>query len=70
MAHGRKTTLNLDETLLRQAQDILGSQGIKETIDLALREVVTARARRRTIERLTNLDCDADEIRSSAWGRE
>lgn len=65
----RKTTLDLNEDLLARAQEILGTQGIKATIDRALYEVIAADARRKTIARLQSLDVDADELRRQAWGR-
>jgi Mg2+/Co2+ transporter CorC len=65
----RKTTLDLNEDLLMRAQGILGTRGIKETIDRALFEVLAADARRKTIERLQALDVDADELRRQAWER-
>jgi Arc/MetJ family transcription regulator len=64
----RKTTLDLNEELLSQAQEVLGTTGIKDTIDCALYEVVVADARRKVIEYLKNLDVDPDELRREAWG--
>jgi Arc/MetJ family transcription regulator len=67
----RKTSLDLNVDLLAQAQEVLGTHGIKETIDRALYEVVVADARRRTIERLTSMDgMDRfdDELQRRAWG--
>jgi Arc/MetJ family transcription regulator len=65
----RKTTLDVDEELLAQAQEVLGTRGIKATIDRALHEVIAADARRKTVARLQALDVDADELRRQAWGR-
>jgi Arc/MetJ family transcription regulator len=64
----RKTTLDLNEELLAQAQQVLGTTGIKDTVDGALREVVVADARRKYIEYLKNLEVDADDLRREAWG--
>jgi Arc/MetJ family transcription regulator len=71
MARGvRKTTLDLNVELLERAQEILGTHGIKDTIDRALEEVVAAEARRWNIEYLRNLDpIDPNELRQQAWGR-
>jgi len=64
----RRTTLDLNVDLLKRAQGILGTRGIKETIDRALYEVVVAEARRRTIARLRSMEpTDPDELRRKAW---
>ena len=65
---GRKTTIDLDEELVSQARLILGTRGIKDTIDRALSEVIVADARRRTIEQLAALDVQAEALRREAWG--
>ena len=67
MATGtRKTTLDL----LSKAQRALGTTGIKETIDLALQEVVAAEARRRHIAHLSEMEpVDTDELRREVWER-
>jgi Arc/MetJ family transcription regulator len=64
----RKTTLDLDVELLERAQQVLGTPGIKETIDRALEEVVVADARRWNIKYLRYLDVDAEELHRLAWG--
>jgi Arc/MetJ family transcription regulator len=67
----RKTTIDLNVELLERAQRVLGTQGIKDTIDRALEEVVVADARRWNIEYLRNLEpIDPDELRRIAWGNE
>lgn len=48
---GRKyTTLNLDEDLLHEAQEVLGMNRVTETIHEALREVVRGQHRRKLLE--------------------
>jgi len=47
-----KTLVDIDEGLLAQAQEALGTSTKKETINRALAEAVAAVARRREIERL------------------
>jgi len=65
----RRTTLDLNVDLLERAQAILGTRGIKDTIDRALYEVVVAEARRRTVARLRSMEpADPDELRRQAWG--
>jgi Arc/MetJ family transcription regulator len=44
-----RTTLDLDEELLRETQKELGTKGKKETIEAAMRELVNARRRQRLI---------------------
>lgn len=48
----RKTTIEIDIDLLARAQEVLGTKGVKETVDKALEEVWRAEMRRRLIERL------------------
>ncbi len=48
----RRTTIEIDEALLAEAQQVLGTSGLKETVDLALTEVVRAERRRRLAARL------------------
>jgi Arc/MetJ family transcription regulator len=66
----RKTSLVIDDDLIRRAGEILGTRGIKETIDRALEEVVVMNARREIIRRLQTmdgLDLDNPEVMRSAW---
>jgi len=48
----RKTTIEIDQQLLARAREVLGTKGIKDTIDKAFEEVWRAHLRRRFIERL------------------
>jgi Arc/MetJ family transcription regulator len=48
----RRTTIELDEVLLADAQEALGTKGVKRTIEAALTEVVRASLRRRLAARL------------------
>ncbi len=62
-----QTTLDLNEDLLSRARVILGTQGIKDTIDQALSEVIVADARRKVLAHLQTLDLDTDALRGDAW---
>jgi Arc/MetJ family transcription regulator len=68
MYHGwvtRRTTVELDEGLLADARTVLGTVGIKETVDRALTEVVRAARRRDLAARLrtgAGLDLDDETI--------
>ena len=48
----RRTSLEIDEARLEQAQRVLGTTGIKDTIDRALDEVIRAELRRRLADRI------------------
>jgi len=65
----KRTSMNVDLDLVREAQEVLGTQGTTETVHAALREIV----RRRRLERLLKHDfsnLDVEEIRESRWETE
>jgi Arc/MetJ family transcription regulator len=45
-----KTTIDVDSQKVDKAQEILGTQTIRDTVDAALRHVIAAAARREFIE--------------------
>ncbi len=49
----RRTTLEVDDTLLSQAQKALGTHGLKETVDKAFREAIRSYLRERLAERIS-----------------
>jgi len=63
----RKITLDLNAELLSRTRAILGTQGIKDTIDGALFEVIAADARRKVLAHLRTLDVDTDALRRDTW---
>lgn len=64
----RRTTLDIDEDMLAKAREILGTRGVKDTVDEALREVVRREAGTRIIEWLKeNEDLQNPEIMERAW---
>ncbi|MFI4984468.1 MAG: type II toxin-antitoxin system VapB family antitoxin [Solirubrobacterales bacterium] len=64
----RRTTLDIDEDMLSKAREILGTKGVKDTVDEALREVVRVEAGKRFIARLKdNEDFSNPEIMERAW---
>jgi len=66
----RRTTLDIDEDMLAKAREILGTRGVKDTVDEALREVVRREAGKRLIARLKeNEDFGNPEIMERAWPR-
>lgn len=66
----RKTSVDIDDRLIDQVRDVLGTSSIKETIDGALREVMRGEARRREIEALSamdGLDLADEQVMEKAW---
>ncbi len=66
----RKTSVAIDDSLIEQAQSLLGTSSIKETIDGALREVVRGAARRQEVKALAEmdgLDLANEKIMAKAW---
>jgi len=62
----RRTTIEMDEQLLEDAQAVLGTHGLKDTVDRALTEVVRASRRRALADRLgsgSGLDLDDETIK-------
>lgn len=65
-----KTALRLDDDLLDQAREVLGTSSATETIHAALTEVVARRGRERLFERLRaqhGIDLADDTVMSGAW---
>jgi len=66
----RRTTLDIDEDMLAKAREILGTRGIKDTVDEALREIVRIEAGKRLIKWYKeNEDLHNPEIMERAWPR-
>lgn len=65
-----RTTLDVDEDMLAKAQNILGTKGIKDTVDEALREVLRQDAWRKLRAWVVeNDDLRDPEIMAKAWPR-
>lgn len=67
-----KRLVEIDDSDLKQAQEILGATTIRETVARALKEVIAAEAGRQYIELLKTgyLEPMADkEYRRRAWGQ-
>ena len=65
-----KTALRLDEELLAEARDLLGTKTATDTIHTALTEVVARRGRARLFERLRTLegmDLADETVMREAW---
>lgn len=68
----RRTTIEMNEQLLEAAQAVLGTRGLKETVDRALTEVVRASRRRALADRLSSgagLDLDDETVRAARQWR-
>ena len=69
----RRTTIDIDDALLSSAQEVLGTKGLKDTVDRALGEIVRAARRRELAEQLRTGDgIDRGEEllhESRAWRR-
>lgn len=63
----KRTSLNLDMSLVDEARDVLGTRGTTETVNQALAEVVRYEKLRRLTEMV--FDVDNDEI-EAAWNAE
>jgi Arc/MetJ family transcription regulator len=64
----RRTTLDIDDDMLSKAREILGTRGVKDTVNEALLEVVRVEAGKRFIARLKdNEDFGNPEIMERAW---
>jgi Arc/MetJ family transcription regulator len=66
----RKTTLEVDETLFQRAREVLGTRGLKATVQRAFEEVLAADARRRAVRQLQEmdgLDLDKPDVMAGAW---
>ena len=65
-----KKLVDIDETALASAQEMLGAATMKETVNRALVEVARAAERRAHLLRLAGmvgLELDDDEVMSGAW---
>jgi hypothetical protein len=66
----RKTTLEIDQELYERARGVLGTRGLKATVQRAFEEVLAVDARRRALQQLRDLeglDLDQPGVMASAW---
>ena len=65
-----KTTIEVDEQLFERTRDVLGTKGLKATVQRAFEEILALDARRRAIEQLetmSGLDLDDSTVMAAAW---
>jgi len=66
----RKTTIVVDDDLLRRTSAVLGTHGLRATVDRSFREALALRARREELDALRNMegiDLDNTEVVNKAW---
>ena len=66
----RKTTLWIDPRKVERARRVLGTRGIRDTVDGALDEVLAIEERRRFVERLRQMkgmELDDAAVMAEAW---
>jgi len=67
----RRTTIDVDEDRLQRAQKVLGTSGLKDTVDAAFDEVIRMRLVRELIEQLRTqegIELSDDVLHASkAW---
>lgn len=66
----RKTTIEFDEATEKAVEQVLGTRGLKATVDRSFRTVLALGARLELIEQLKTmdgLDLDDREIMAKAW---
>jgi Arc/MetJ family transcription regulator len=67
-----KTLIDVDEESLVAAQEALGTETKKDTVNAALRAVAALAARRRDLQRFTSgglADLEDAEVMRAAWQR-
>lgn len=66
----RKTTLEFDEDLFEHTRQVLGTRGLKATVQRAFEAVLALDARKRALRQLQEmdgLDLDRPEVMAEAW---
>ncbi len=66
----RKTSVTINEELLAEAQRILATRTVRETVEEAFREVVRAAARREEVSALAakeGMDLADPDVMAGAW---
>jgi Arc/MetJ family transcription regulator len=65
----KRTNINLDTELLREAAELLGTERITDTVHAAMREVVDREYRRRLANRRLFTDVTPQELEAMRRGR-
>jgi Arc/MetJ family transcription regulator len=65
-----RTTVVIDEKKLAKVQRLLGTKGIRDTVERALDEIIAADLRRQAFDRLRTmegLELDNPDVMGKAW---
>lgn len=65
-----KRLIDIDDSALERARELIGAATMKETVNTSLRELIKAELRRRHLHRLVTgegIDLSDDQIMSGAW---
>jgi len=65
-----KRLVDIDDKLLSEASELLGTRTMKDTVNHALSDVVNAASRRRHSDRLATMegiDLDREDVMAKAW---
>lgn len=65
-----KRLVDIDDSLLDRARELLGGTTIKEAVNTSLRDLINAELRRRHLRRLVTgegIDLGDDQVMSGAW---
>lgn len=66
----RKTSVEIDEDLLREVQEVLSTKTIRETVESAFLEVLRHQAQRdevRALSEMKDLELDDPDVMAGAW---
>ena len=66
----RKTTIAIDDELVEEAREVLGTRSIRETVHASLQAVLALEARLaeiRALEAMEGLDLDDPAVMRGAW---
>ncbi len=65
-----KITIDIDENLFQEARRVLGASSVEETVDAALRKVLSTDARQqevRVLAEMDGLELANREVMAKAW---
>ena len=70
MTVAHRTTIELDQKKLARVRRVLGTKGIKETVERAFDEILAMELRKRHAERLIRqegIDLNDEDVMAAAW---
>jgi Arc/MetJ family transcription regulator len=66
----RKTSIEIDQELLEEVRDVLGTTTLRDTVEQAFLEVLRERARREEVQALSTMrgmELDDSDVMARAW---